>query len=55
MSGRFLISSNEKPLEGNVYSDKSAVVLDWLLKEGIKMRELSVRNVSKEAGIAPNC
>jgi hypothetical protein len=52
MEGRFLICSNEKPVEGNIYSDKSAVVLDWLLREGIKSRELSVRNVSKEAGVS---
>lgn len=52
MEGRFLIGSNEKPVEGNIYSDKSAVVLDWLLREGIKSRELSVRNVSKEAGVS---
>lgn len=52
MKGRFLIGSNEKPVEVNIYSDKSSVVLDWLLREGIKSRELSVRNVSKEAGIS---
>lgn len=52
MEGRFLIGSNEKPMEGNIHSDKSAVVLDWLLREGIKSRELSVRNVSKEAGVS---
>lgn len=52
MEGRFLIGSNEKPVEGNIYSDKSAVVLDWLLREGIKSRELSVRNVSKEARVS---
>jgi hypothetical protein len=52
MEGRFLIGSNEKPVEGNIYSDKSVVVLDWLLREGIKSRELSVRNVSKEAGVS---
>lgn len=52
MKGRFLIGSNEKPVEGNIYSDKSAVVLDWLLREGIKSQELSVRNVSKEAGVS---
>lgn len=52
MVGRFLISSNEKPVEGNIYSDKSAVVLDWLLREGVKRQELSVRNVSKEVGIS---
>jgi len=52
MKGRFLIGSNEKSVEGNIYSDKSAVVLDWLLREGIKSRELSVRNVSKEARVS---
>jgi len=52
MVGQFLIGSNEKPMEWNIYSDKSAVVLDWLLREGIKSPELSVRNVSKEAGIS---
>lgn len=52
MEGQFLIGSNENPVEGNIYSDKSAVVLDWLLREGIKNRELSVRNVSKEAGVS---
>lgn len=52
MDGQFLLGSNEKPVEGNIYSDKSAVVLDWLLREGIKSRELSVRNVSKEAGVS---
>ena len=52
MKGRFLISSHEKPVERNIYSDKSAVVLDWLLREGVKSQELSVRNVSKEAGIS---
>jgi hypothetical protein len=51
MKGRFLMCSNEKPVEGNIYSDKSALVLDWLLREGIKNRALSVRNVSKEAGV----
>lgn len=52
MEGRFLIGSNEKPVERKIYSDKSAVVLDWLLREGIKRRELSVRNVSKEAAVS---
>jgi hypothetical protein len=52
MEGRFLMGSNEKPVERNIYSDKSAVVLDWLLREGVKSQELSVRNVSKEAGVS---
>lgn len=52
MAGLFLIGSNEKPKERNIYSDKSAVVLDWLLREGIKSQALSVRNVSKETGVS---
>lgn len=52
MKGRFLVGSNETPVEGNIYSDKSAIVLDWLLREGIKGQELSIRNVAKEAGVS---
>lgn len=52
MKGRFLISSNEKPTEGNIYSDKSALILDWLLREGIKNEDLSLRNVTKETGVS---
>lgn len=52
MKGRFLIGSNEKSAEGNIYSDKSTLILDWLLREGIKSQELSVRNVAKETGVS---
>lgn len=52
MKGRFLIASNEKPAEGSIYSDKSALILDWFLREGIKSQELSVRNVAKESGVS---
>lgn len=52
MKGRFLIGSNEKPTEGNIYSDKSALILDWLLREGIKNEDLSLRNVTKETGVS---
>ncbi len=52
MKGRFLIGSNEKPAEGNIYSDKSALILDWLLRQGVKSQELSVRNVAKETSVS---
>lgn len=52
MKGHFLIGSNEKPAEGNIYSDKSALILDWLLREGIKSQDLSLRNVAKDAGVS---
>lgn len=52
MKGRFLIGSNEKSTEGNIYSDKSALILDWLLREGIQNKDLSLRNVTKETGVS---
>ncbi len=52
MKGRFLIGSNKKPIEGNIYSNKSALILDWLLREGIKNQDLSLRNVTKETGVS---
>jgi hypothetical protein len=52
MKGRFLIGSNEKPAERNIYSDKSALILDWLLREGIKSQDLSLRNVTQETGVS---
>jgi hypothetical protein len=52
MKGRFLIGSNEKPAEGNIYSDKSALILDWLLRGGVKSEEFSLRNVAKEIGVS---
>ncbi|MGB7127712.1 MAG: hypothetical protein WBD50_01300 [Candidatus Rhabdochlamydia sp.] len=52
MKGRFLVSSNEEPVEGNIYADKSSLILDWLLREGMKKQELSLREVAKEVGVS---
>ncbi len=52
MKGRFLVSSNEDPAEGNVYADKSSLVLDWLLREGLSKESFSLREVAKEAGVS---
>lgn len=52
MKGRFLVGSNVKPPEGNIFSDKSALILDWILREGRKTQELSVRKVAKEVGVS---
>ena len=52
MKGRFLVSSNEDPAEGNVYADKSSLVLDWLLREGLSKEGFSLREVAKEAGVS---
>lgn len=52
MKGRFLVSSNEDPAEGNVYADKSSLVLDWLLRVGLSKESFSLREVAKEAGVS---
>jgi hypothetical protein len=52
MKGRFLVSSNEDPAEGNVYADKSSLVLDWLLREGLSKESFSLREVAKEARVS---
>lgn len=52
MNGRFLISSNEDPAEGNIYADKSSLVLHWLLLEGLSKEHFSLREVVKETGVS---
>jgi hypothetical protein len=52
MKGRFLVSSNEASAEGNVYADKSSLVLDWLLRIGLSKESFSLRKVAKETGVS---
>ena len=52
MKGRFLISSNEDPAEGNVYADKSSLILDWLLRIGLSRKSFSLREVAREVGVS---
>jgi hypothetical protein len=52
MKGRFLVSSNEDPAEGNVYADKSSLVVDWLLREGLSKKSFSLREVTKEVEVS---
>ncbi|MCX6991387.1 MAG: type IV toxin-antitoxin system AbiEi family antitoxin [Chlamydiae bacterium] len=52
MKGRFLVSSNEDPAEGNIYADKSALILYWLLREGVKRQGFSLREVAKEIEVS---
>lgn len=52
MKGRFLIGSNEKPAEGNIYSNKSSLILEWLLREDVKSQELSLRSIAKEVDVS---
>ena len=52
MKGRFLVSSNEDPAEGNIYADRSALILEWLLREGVKRQGFSLREVAKEIDVS---
>ena len=52
MKGRFLFSPNQIPRETNIYADKSALILEWLLKVGIGKKEFSIRDVVKEIGVS---
>lgn len=52
MKSRFLVNSNEDPMESNIYADKSALILDWLLRVGIDKKRFSLREVAKYLGIS---
>lgn len=52
MKGRFLLSSSESFVEGNIYADRSSVILEWLLRIGIDKEKFSLREVAKETGIS---
>jgi hypothetical protein len=52
MKGRYLVNSNEGPAEGNIYADKSALILNWLLHEGITEEGFSLREVAKEVRVS---
>jgi hypothetical protein len=52
MKGRYVVSSNEDPPEGNIYADRSALILDWLLREGIARESFSLREVVKEVAVS---
>ncbi len=50
MKGRYLVKSNEPPFMSNVFADKSALILDWLLMFGIEKEEFSLREAAKKSG-----
>jgi hypothetical protein len=52
MIGNFIIGKNESQNERDIYADKSALVLEWLLKRGIEIPEFSIRRVCKETKVS---
>jgi hypothetical protein len=52
MKGRFLMKFNERPIEGNIFADRSALILEWLLRVGIDKEEFSLREVAKDIDVS---
>lgn len=52
MKGRFLLRPKEFLVEGNIYANRSSVVLSWLLKKGLVKEEFSLREASKNTGVS---
>ncbi len=52
MKGQFLLGSGEAFLEGNIYADKSSLVLDWLLRIGIDKDHFSLLEAAKDRGVS---
>ena len=52
MAKRFLLPTHESPAEYNIYADKSALVLEWLLLNGINRASFSLREVAREKGVS---
>ncbi len=52
MKGQFLLGSGEPFKEGNIYADKSSIVLDWLLRVGIDKEHFSLREVAKDRKVS---
>jgi ribosome-binding protein aMBF1 (putative translation factor) len=52
MRGRFLVSSNKDRAKGNFYADKSSLVLNWLLQEGLSIESFSLREVAEETEVS---
>jgi hypothetical protein len=49
MAKHFLIPTHESYSEHNIYADKSALILEWLMLVGIERLNFSVREVSRES------
>ena len=48
MPKQFLIPLHESFHEQNIYADKSSLILEWLLIDGINKASFSLREVARE-------
>jgi hypothetical protein len=52
MKNNFLLFSNEVAQEGNIYADKSALILDWLLRKGLDKEKITLREVANDVEVS---
>jgi len=52
MKGQFLVGSSKAFVEGNIYADKSSLILDWILKVGVDKEGFSLREIAKDRGVS---
>ena len=52
MRSRFLLTKKKFTIEGNIYADKSAIVLDYLLREAVQKEIFSLREVAKSSKVS---
>ncbi|NGX61976.1 MAG: hypothetical protein K940chlam9_01468 [Chlamydiae bacterium] len=52
MRSRFFKDQGEAFVRGGIFSDKSSLILDWLLHSGKKTKSFSIREVAKEVHVS---
>lgn len=52
MSSEFLMPDSKSGSIGNIYADKSALILDWLLHVGFNKSEFSIREISNDVKVS---
>lgn len=52
MKGHYLISQGSSPIRGNIYADRSALILNWLLNYGIERSKFSLRELSADCQVS---
>jgi len=52
MNGKFLLPSSKRPPKLDPFADKSSLIIDWLLRNGIAKTKLSIREVAREINLS---
>ena len=52
MKGQFLVGFQKAFVEGNIYADRSALVLDWILRIGVDRPQFAIREVVRDRSVS---